>query len=160
VAGLEKGTVGHTLNIPGKKYVIPSIPIDPPMISLTVTYNDSPLKGTEGDKCTINLIRERILKEAADDVSLRVNEETLLGEKIEIAGRGDLHLGILIEKMRREGFEMGITPPQVIMKPHPTNPKAMLEPFEEVIIETDLDYCALIIDKMNNRKGILLTSDE
>lgn len=124
MAGIEKGTVGHTLNNLGKKFVIPSIPIDPPMISLSITHNDSPLKGTEGDKCTINLIKERILKEAADDVSLRVNEATLASEKIEIAGRGDLHLGILIEKMRREGFELGITPPQVLMKPHPTNPKS------------------------------------
>jgi len=81
------------------------------MISMQVTFNDSPLKGTEGDKCTINLIRERILKEAEDDVSLRVNIGKIGGETVEIAGRGDLHLGILIEKMRREGFEMAITPP-------------------------------------------------
>jgi GTP-binding protein len=81
------------------------------MISLTVTHNDSPLKGTEGDKCTINMIRERILREAADDVSLRINEATLSSDKIEISGRGDLHLGILIEKMRREGFELAVTPP-------------------------------------------------
>jgi len=81
------------------------------MISLMVTYNDSPLKGTEGDKCTINLIRERILREAEDDVSLRVNQSTIGSDKIEIAGRGDLHLGVLIERMRREGFEMAVTPP-------------------------------------------------
>ena len=73
IAGLVNGTVTHTVNHVGKLNVIPSIPIDPPMISLTVTFNDSPLKGTEGDKCTINLIRERILREAEDDVSLRVN---------------------------------------------------------------------------------------
>jgi GTP-binding protein len=108
--------VGHTINNLNKFHVLPSIPIDPPMISLTVTHNDSPLKGTEGDKCTINLIRERILKEAADDVSLRVNEATLGSEQIMISGRGDLHLGILIEKMRREGFELAVTPPQVIKK--------------------------------------------
>ena len=81
------------------------------MISLMVTYNDSPLKGTEGDKCTINLIRERILREAEDDVSLRVNQSTIGSDKIEIAGRGDLYLGVLIERMRREGFEMAVTPP-------------------------------------------------
>ena len=114
IAGFSKGTVNHTINNLGKFSVIPSIPIDPPMISLQITYNDSPLKGTEGDKCTINLIRERIIQEAEDDVSLRVNEATVGGDRIEIAGRGDLHLGVLIEKMRREGFELAVTPPQVI----------------------------------------------
>lgn len=94
-----------------KFHVLPSIPIDPPMISLSVTANDSPLKGTEGDKCTMNLIRERILREAEDDVALRVNQSTIGSDKIEISGRGDLHLGILIEKMRREGFELAVTPP-------------------------------------------------
>ena len=73
------------------------------------------MKGTEGDKVTFSLIRERILKEAEDDVSLRINKAILGGDKIEISGRGDLHLGILIEKMRREGYEMAITPPQVVM---------------------------------------------
>lgn len=111
VAGLQTGTVGHTVNHHGKFQVIPSIPIDPPMISLSVTYNDSPLKGTEGDKCTINLIRERIMREAEDDVSLRVNLASIGGDRVEISGRGDLHLGILIEKMRREGFELAVTPP-------------------------------------------------
>ena len=105
------GTVNHTINTAGKQHVIPSIPIDPPMISLQVTFNDSPLKGTEGDKCTINQIRERIQKEAEDDVSLRVNAGLIGADRIEIAGRGDLHLGVLIEKMRREGFELAVTPP-------------------------------------------------
>lgn len=73
IAGFTLGTVGHTVNTAGKFHVIPSTPIDPPMISLQVTFNDSPLKGTEGDKCTINLIRERVIREAEDDVSLRVN---------------------------------------------------------------------------------------
>jgi GTP-binding protein len=111
VAGFNTGTVGHTINALNKFHVIPSIPIDPPMISLTVTSNDSPLKGTEGDKCTMNLIRERILREAEDDVALRVNSSIIGSDKIEISGRGDLHLGILIEKMRREGFELAVTPP-------------------------------------------------
>lgn len=99
--------------------MIPSVPIDPPMIKLTVYANDSPLKGTEGDKSTMNLIRERILREAEDDVSLKINSAKLGGDKIEISGRGDLHLGILIEKMRREGFEMSVTPPEVVMKEDP-----------------------------------------
>lgn len=103
------------MNAAGKLHVIPSIPIDPPMIKLSVTFNDSPLKGQDGDKCTINQIRERIQKEAEDDVSLRVTVGQIGGEKVEIAGRGDLHLGVLIEKMRREGFELAVTPPEVVM---------------------------------------------
>lgn len=103
--------MGHTVNALDKFEVIPSIPIDPPMISLTIMANDSPLKGTEGDKVTFSLIRDRIMREAEDDVSLRVNKALVGGDKIEISGRGDLHLGILIEKMRREGYEMGVTPP-------------------------------------------------
>jgi GTP-binding protein len=160
IAGLANGTVNHTINIPGKFNVIPSIPIDPPMISLQITYNDSPLKGTEGDKCTINLIRERILREAEDDVSLRVNQATIGADKIEISGRGDLHLGVLIEKMRREGFELAVTPPQVIMQQDPNNPKKLLEPFEEVTIDTDMEYLPMIIERLNGRKGILLSAED
>mmetsp|Transcript_3965 Transcript_3965/g.4770 ORF Transcript_3965/g.4770 Transcript_3965/m.4770 type:complete len:132 (-) Transcript_3965:740-1135(-) len=114
IAGLQLGTVGHTLNNPGKTHVIPSIPIDPPMLSFTVTFNDSPIKGTDGDKLTIAQIRERLLKESEDDVSLRVKKDAITSESVVISGRGDLHLGVLIEKMRREGFEMAITPPQVV----------------------------------------------
>ena len=160
IAGLGNGTVNNTINVPGKFNVIPSTPIDPPMISLQITYNDSPLKGTEGDKCTINLIRERILREAEDDVSLKVNQATVGADKIEIAGRGDLHLGVLIEKMRREGFELAVTPPQVIMKQDPNNPKKQLEPFEEVTIDTDMEYLPMIIERLNGRKGILLSAED
>lgn len=130
------------------------------MISLTVTFNDSPLKGTEGDKCTINQIRERILREAQDDVSLRVNKATFGGDSIEISGRGDLHLGVLIERMRREGFELAVTPPQVVMRPDPKDPTKMLEPYEEVTIEAEMDHIPLIIDKMNGRKGVLMTAED
>ena len=82
------------------------------------------------------------------------------GDRIEISGRGDLHLGILIEKMRREGFELAVTPPQVIMRQDPNNPKKQLEPYEEIRIDTDLNYVALIIDKMNSRKGVLLSAED
>eukprot|EP00347_Sterkiella_histriomuscorum_P012488 403368384 len=160
VAGFMNGTVNHTVNAAGKTHVIPSTPIDPPMIKLQVTFNDSPLKGQEGDKCTINQIRERILKEAEDDVSLRVSTFVVGGERVEIAGRGDLHLGVLIEKMRREGFELAVTPPEVVMQPDPKDPKKQLEPYEEVQIDTDLEYVSLLIDKINGRKGILLSADD
>ena len=114
IAGVTTGTVGHTLNNPGKNHVIPSVPIDPPMISFTVTFNDSPIKGQDGDKLTIAQIRDRLLRESEDDVSLRVKKDALSSEHVVISGRGDLHLGVLIEKMRREGFEMAVTPPEVV----------------------------------------------
>ena len=158
IAGLQLGTVGHTLNNLGKTHVIPSIPIDPPMLSFTVTYNDSPLKGTDGDKLTIAQIRERLLKESEDDVSLRVKKDAVTSEHVVISGRGDLHLGVLIEKMRREGFEMAITPPEVVCQINDSGEK--LEPYEEVEIECNLDYVADIVENINNRKGILLNAEE
>jgi len=157
IGGIQ-GTVGHTLNNMGNAHVIPSIPIDPPMLSFTVTFNNSPLKGTEGDKLTIAQIRERLLKESEDDVSLRVAKDNKSSEYVMISGRGDLHLGVLIERMRREGFEMAITPPEVICK---TNEKGeKLEPFEELKIEVDLEYVSDIVENLNNRKGILLNAEE
>lgn len=91
--------------------MIESVPIDPPMLSLTVTLNDSPLKGQDGDKLTVSQIRERIEKESQDDVSLKVEQTKVKGVNVTMHGRGDLHLGVLIEKMRREGYEMSVTPP-------------------------------------------------
>lgn len=116
IAGVPMATVGHTLNGTGTTHVIPSIPIDPPMLSFTVTYNASPLKGLDGDKLTIAQIRERLIKESEDDVSLQVKRDATTSEYVVISGRGDLHLGVLLEKMRREGFEMAITPPEVVCK--------------------------------------------
>lgn len=116
ISGFSEGTVGHTINSAGHNTVIPSLPIDPPMLSFTVTFNDSPLKGIDGDKLTISQIRERLLREAEDDVSLRVTAgKHGTSDSVIISGRGDLHLGVLIERMRREGFEMSITPPEVVL---------------------------------------------
>ena len=139
--------------------MIPSIPIDPPMLSLTVTFNDSPLKGNDGDKITIAQIRERIEREAEDDVSLRVKKEKVKSETVQISGRGDLHLGVLIEKMRREGFEMAITPPQVVTKKDEKTGET-LEPFEDVKIDCDLEYVSNIVDNLNNRKGVMMDVQE
>ena len=116
IAGFNSGTVGHTINNIGQTHVIPAIPIDPPTLSLTVTFNDSPLKGFDGDKLTISQIKERLVKESQDDVALRVDTEKATLESITVSGRGDLHLGVLIEKMRREGYEMAISPPAVLTK--------------------------------------------
>ena len=146
--------MGNIINEPGNNFVIPSVPIDPPMLSLTVTLNDSPLKGNDGDKLTEDQIRERVERKSQDDVSLRI-EKSINKEFVTMHGRGDLHLGVLIEKMRREGFEMSITPPQVIMREDSDTGK-MLEPYEQVVIDTDLDHLSGIIDKMNEREGVLL----
>lgn len=119
IAGFQTSTVGNTINAQGKSHVIKSIPIDPPMLSLTVTLNTSPLKGNDGDKLTVSQIRERLIRESEDDVSLKVDQESIKSDTVTVHGRGDLHLGVLIEKMRREGFEMSITPPKVLMKEDP-----------------------------------------
>lgn len=129
------------------------------MLSLTVTLNDSPLKGNDGDKLTVAQIRDRIIKESQDDVSLRVQQEDVKSVYVTMHGRGDLHLGVLIEKMRREGYELSVTPPQVIMKNDPKTGE-QLEPYEEVQIDTDLDYVSMIIEKLNDRKGVLMDIQE
>lgn len=95
---------------------MPSIPIDPPLISMNIIPNNSPLNGKEGDKHTVLQIRERLYKEAENDVSLKVEPNPTKKDEIKLMGRGDLHLGILVEKMRREGFELAISPPQVVVK--------------------------------------------
>lgn len=124
------------------------------MLSLTLTLNDSPLKGNDGDKLTVAQIRDRLVKESEDDVSLRVEQGQVKSEFVTVHGRGDLHLGVLLEKMRREGFEMSVTPPQVVTKDGENGER--LEPYELVSIDTDLQYVSGIIDKMNDRKGVLL----
>lgn len=107
IAGLGEVTVGNTLNTMGQRDVIKSIPIDPPTLSIMVTFNDSPFQGDEGEKNTINQIVSRLRREADDDVSLKVIVDENRSDIIEISGRGDLHLGVLLEKMRREGYELG-----------------------------------------------------
>ena len=129
------------------------------MISFTVTFNDSPLKGLDGDKLTISQIRDRLVKESEDDVSLRVQRDAVANEQVVISGRGDLHLGVLIERMRREGFEMAVTPPEVINKVCEKTGE-MLEPYEEVKLDVDLDYVSDLVENLNNRKGILLNAEE
>ena len=152
VAGLGDATVGATLNTPGHYEVIKTIPIDPPTLSIVVTFNDSPFQGKEGTKNTINQIVERLKKEADDDVSLRVKQDDQRNDLIEISGRGDLHLGILLEKMRREGFEIAAFPPQVLMK---DSKEGLMEPIEKVEIECNPEHMTNIIDNIANRKGLL-----
>ena len=158
IAGLGTATVGATLNSLGWNEVIKSVPIDPPTISIYVTLNDSPYQGDEGDKSTLNQIVERLNQEADDDVSLLVAQDKENMEIIEISGRGDLHIGILLEKMRREGYEVAVFPPKVLMKE--TEDGAIQEPIEKVEIECEPEHMNMIVDKLNNRKGILLNSKQ
>jgi GTP-binding protein len=154
IAGFSNATVNHTLNEPGKNTVIPSIPIDPPMLSITVNVNTSPLCGKEGQKVSSNHIKERLSKESENDVALRVAFEK---EGFELQGRGDLHLGVLIERMRREGYEMSITPPTVVMKKEGNK---ILEPIEKLTIEVAHVYIPGIIENLTDRKAHLVTAEE
>jgi GTP-binding protein len=127
------------------------------MISMTVRPNDSPLYGKDGDKFSFLQLKERFLRECENDVSLRVDFDAREKDSIFVFGRGDLHLGILIEKMRREGYEMSLTPPQVIFKEEAGK---KLEPIEEITLEVGQDYLNIIMDEIQNRKGILISSED
>ncbi len=156
IAGFEKATVTHTLNALTHSHVIPSVPIDPPMISMTIKPNDSPYHGKEGDKFTYLQLKERLLKECENDVSLRVEFDPKQKDSIFVFGRGDLHLGVLVEKMRREGYELALTPPQVIFK---VEDGKKMEPVEEVTVELDTDHVNILLDSVQNRKGVMISSD-
>jgi len=127
------------------------------MISMTVRPNDSPLFSKDGDKFAYLLLKERLLLEAENDVSLRVEIDPKIKDSIFVFGRGDLHLGVLVEKMRREGYEMSLTPPQVIMK---MDKGVKLEPIEEVTIEIKMDYLNVLMEMIQSRKGLLISSED
>lgn len=127
------------------------------MIAMTIKPNDSPLFGKDGDKFTYLQLKERLIRESENDVSLRVDLDARQKDSIFAFGRGDLHLGILIEKMRREGYEMCLNPPQVIFKDIDGEKH---EPIEEVTIEIGNEHTTILIDSIQNRKGLLLESEE
>lgn len=156
VAGFTTATVTHTINDLGQNKIIPSLPIDPPMISMNIRPNDSPYHGREGDKITFQQLKDRLLKEAENDVSLRVQLDPKSKDMITIYGRGDLHLGILLEKLRREGFEMALNPPQVIFKYDDNGIK--MEPIEIVTIEFGEEFMDFLIDMLMPRHGEIVTS--
>jgi GTP-binding protein len=162
IAGFTNATVTHTLNEQGKNVVIPSISIDPPMLSIDLSVNTSPLVGKEGTKYTSSQIRERLVRESENDVALKINFGDKTTSKsdssFEIQGRGDLHLGVLIEKMRREGFEMSVTPPKVVLKNDAK--KGVMEPIEILTIEAGHDHSAAIMENVTNRRGTLVTCEE
>ncbi len=148
IAGLTEATVADTLCDPTVEEAIPAHPIDPPTLAMTISVNDSPLAGREGDKVQSRVIRDRLFREAEGNVALKVKET---GEgAFEVAGRGELQLGVLIESMRREGFELSISRPRVLFK---TENGEKLEPIEEVTVDVDDPYTGVVIEKISGRKG-------
>jgi GTP-binding protein len=153
IAGLSKATVADTLCDLSLSEALPAQPIDPPTISMTVSVNDSPLAGKEGDKVQSRVIRDRLLKEAESNVAIKVRE-TDEKDAYEVSGRGELQLGVLIENMRREGFEVSISRPRVVYRKDEATGER-LEPIEEVVIDVDDDYSGVVIEKLSARKAEL-----
>jgi GTP-binding protein len=153
IAGLSLATVSHTICAPEVDKPLPAQPIDPPTLAMTFRINDSPLAGTEGDKVQSRVIRERLLREAEGNVALRITESTEK-DAMEVAGRGELQLGILIETMRREGFELSVSRPRVLFKRGPNG--ELLEPIEEVVIDVDEQFTGVVVQKLSERKGEML----
>jgi GTP-binding protein len=149
IAGLEKFNVADTLAAIEVTEPLQAQPIDPPTLSMTFLVNDSPLAGTEGDKVTSRMIRDRLFKEAEGNVALRV-EASSTTDAFVVSGRGELQLAILIETMRREGFELAVSRPKVVMS---YDNGQMLEPIEEVVIDVDEEHSGVVVKKMSERKG-------
>ena len=153
VAGLTKASVSDTIGTPDIIEPLSSTPIDPPTMSVTITVNDSPLAGREGKKVTSTVIRERLLAEAETNVAITFAESTSK-DAFEIGGRGELQLGVLIEQMRREGFEMTVSRPRVLFQTDEAGNR--IEPMEEVTIDVDDEFSSTVVDSMNRRKGEML----
>jgi GTP-binding protein len=153
IAGLTEATVADTIAAPEVTEPIAAQPIDPPTLSMTFRINDGPLAGQEGDKVQSRVIRDRLFREAEGNVALRVTENPDR-DSFEVAGRGELQLGILIETMRREGFELTIGKPRVVYR---TGQKGeLLEPIEEVIIDVDSEHSGAVVQKLSERRAELL----
>ena len=149
IAGLSKASVSDTIASPEVTQPLASTPIDPPTMSVTISVNDSPLAGTEGKKVTSTMIRERLLAEAEVNVAITFAESENR-DSFEIGGRGELQLGVLIETMRREGFEMTVSRPKVLFR---MIEGQRHEPMEEIIIDVDADFASPVIDTLNQRKA-------
>ncbi|MEJ0011175.1 MAG: translational GTPase TypA [Bauldia sp.] len=154
IAGLPKFNVADTLAAPEVTVPLQAQPIDPPTLSMTFMVNDSPLAGTEGDKVQSRVIRERLFREAEGNVALRVDVAPNSDAYV-VSGRGELQLAILIETMRREGFELSVSRPKVVFQEDPKTGK-MLEPIEEVVIDVDEEYAGVVIDKLSQRKADMI----
>jgi len=151
IAGLTKGSVADTFCALEVTEAIPAQPIDPPTVTMSFIVNDSPLAGTEGDKVTSRMIRDRLFKEAEGNVTLKIEESTEK-DSFFVAGRGELQLAILIETMRREGFELAVSRPRVVYRKDETTGET-LEPIEEVVIDVDEEYSGVVVQKMSERRA-------
>ncbi|MBA5778582.1 translational GTPase TypA [Stappia sp. F7233] len=153
IAGLEQATVSDTICAPDVSEPLSSQPIDPPTLSMTFFVNDGPLAGTEGDKVQSRVIRKRLFDEAEGNVALKI-EDTPEGDAFIVSGRGELQLAILIENMRREGFELCVGRPRVVFRTDANGQQ--LEPIEEVIIDVDEEHSGIVVQKLSERRADLL----
>jgi GTP-binding protein len=153
IAGLPEATVAHTICAPEVTEPLAAQPIDPPTLAMTFRVNDSPLAGTEGDKVTGRMIRDRLFREAEGNVALRVSESNER-DAVDVAGRGELQLGILIETMRREGYELSVSRPKVLMRRDESG--ELQEPIEEVVIDVDEEFSGVVVQKMAERKAEMI----
>ena len=153
IAGLPTGTVADTFCDPSVEIPIQAQAIDPPTVSMSFIVNNSPLAGTEGSKVTSRLIRDRLLREAEGNVALKV-VESADRDAMEVSGRGELQLAILIENMRREGFELSVSRPRVVLTKDENG--QTLEPVEEVVIDVDEEFSGVVVQKMSERKADMI----
>jgi len=151
LAGLTVATVANTIADPAVTQPLSAQPIDPPTLSMRFAVNDSPMAGREGSKVTSRMIRDRLFREAESNVAIRVTESADK-DSFEVAGRGELQLGVLIETMRREGFELGISRPRVLFR---DGEKGREEPYETAVIDVDDEYSGVVVEKMSLRKAEL-----
>jgi len=153
IAGLTKGTVADTFCALENNTVLHAQPIDPPTVQMAFSVNDSPLAGTEGDKVTGRMIGDRLMKEGEGNITLQI-EKSQNDSGYLVSGRGELQLSVLIETMRREGYELSVSKPQVLMKKDDHG--KLIEPIEEVIIDVDDEYTGQVVQDLNLRKGVML----
>jgi GTP-binding protein len=153
IAGLTDATIPETICSPEVMIPLPSIPVDPPTLAMTFRVNDGPLGGREGKKVTSRQIRDRLLRETEGNVAIKVTESNE-SDAFEVAGRGELQLGVLIETMRREGFELTIGRPRVLTQTNPETGERE-EPMEDVLVDVDEPYSGIVVEKVSRRKGQL-----
>jgi GTP-binding protein len=152
IAGLSETTVADTVGAIELQSPLRAVPIDPPTMAITIAVNDSPLAGTEGTKVTSRMIRDRLFKEAESNVAIRV-KETETADAFEVGGRGELQLGVLIETMRREGYELSVSRPRVLFQTNEAGERE--EPMEEVQVDVDEEYSGIVVEKLSLRKGTM-----
>jgi GTP-binding protein len=153
IAGLTEATIPDTVGAMELQGALHATPVDPPTLAMTFRVNDGPLGGREGKKVTSRQIRDRLLREAEGNVAIKITESQE-SEAFEVAGRGELQLGVLIETMRREGFELSIGRPRVLTRQNPET-GAREEPFEEVLVDVDEPYSGVVVEKLSRRKGVM-----